>query len=77
MTARAMGSIHWPGMQNDFSRKMAACTSCDKCTPSQQAAKLVYSDYLARHSRKSLIIVDKHSAWSSVYDVGKKEGLRD
>ena len=34
-TAGAMGSIHWPGMRKDFARKMAACTSCDKCASSR------------------------------------------
>ena len=33
MTARAMGSIYWLGMQNDIARKMAACTSCNKGAP--------------------------------------------
>jgi hypothetical protein len=78
MTARAMDSVHWHGMQTDSIRKMVECTSCDKCAPpSQPAAKLEYSDYLTQHGRMSFIIVDSHSARSSVYDVGKKEGAQN
>ena len=63
----------------------AACTSCDKCALSQPAApptplshpsyqfELVCSDYLTLYGRKFLIIVDRYSAWLSVYDVGKKD----
>ena len=76
MTVRAMGNVHWPGMQNDFARKRAACTSRNKRVPNQPAAELVYSDYLTQHGRKFPIIFDRHLAWSSVHDVGMKEGAQ-
>ena len=70
MTARAMTSVYWPGMQADIARKRAACTSCARCAPSQPAApptplshpsypfELVCSDYLTLYGRRFLIVVD-------------------
>ena len=71
-----MVGVHWPGIQNTFARKRAAYTICDKCAPSQPAAELVCSENLTQYGRKFLIIIDRHSAWSSVYNVGKKEGAQ-
>ena len=88
MTARAMTSVYWPGMQADIARKRATCTSCARCAPSQPAApptplshpsypfELVCSDYLTLYGRRFLIVVDRYSGWLSVYDVGKKEGAQ-
>ena len=71
MTARAMRSVYWPGMQSDIAKKRAACTSCDRCAPSQPGApptplshpsysfELVCSDYLTLCGRKFL---DRYSA---------------
>ena len=36
--------------------------------------ELVYSDYLTLYGRKFLIIIDRHPAWLSVYDLGEKDG---
>jgi hypothetical protein len=74
MTTRATGSVHWSGMQNDFARKMAACTSCDERALSQPTSEQVYSNYLAQHGSKSLITIDRHLAWRPVHGVRKKEG---
>ena len=88
MTARALGSIHWPGMQSDISRKRAACNSRDKGASSQSAApptplshpshplELICPDYPTPHDRKSPIIFNRHSAWLSVHGVGEEEGAQ-
>ena len=36
----------------------------------------MYSDYLPQHGKKSLIIIDRHLAWSPLQEVGKKEGAQ-
>ena len=75
MTARATSSVYWPGMLADISRKRAACTSCDKNTPSQPSApptplpqpaypfEMICSDYFSLHGKKFLIVVDRYSGW--------------
>jgi hypothetical protein len=88
MTNRAVSSIYWPGMWADFTRKRAACSSCDKSAPSQPSApptplsqpsypfELICSDYFSLYGRKFLIAVDRYSGWLSVYDTGKTEGAK-
>ena len=36
----------------------------------------MYSDYLTLYVRKFLIIIDRHSAGVSVYNVGEKQGAQ-
>ena len=88
MTARAASSVYWPGMTADISRKRAACTSCDKNTPSQPSApptplpqpaypfEMICSDYFSLHGKKFLIVVDRYSGWLSVYSVTMGDGAR-
>ena len=88
MAARATSSVHWPGMLADISRKRAACTSCDKNTPSQPSApptpllqpaypfERICSDYFSLHGKKFLIVVDRYSGWLSVYSVTAGDGAR-
>ena len=88
MTARAMASVYWPGMQVDIEKRRAACASCDRSAPSQPAAppttatppaypfEQICSDYFTHGGRKYLIIVDRYSGWLSVYSVGLGDGCK-
>ena len=88
MSARAASSVYWPGMSADISRKRAACTSCDKNTPSQPSAppaplpqlaypfEMICSDYFSLHGKKFLTVVDRYSSWLSVYSVPNGDGAR-
>ena len=87
MTARAMTAMYWPGMLTDIERKRAACSSCDKSTPSQPSApptplpqpsypfEQICSDYFSYQGKNYLIIVDRYSAWLSFYGVGEETTL--
>ena len=81
MSARAVESVWWPGLQADIERTRRECRSCDVSAPSQPSApptplpspafpfEQICADYFNYGGSKYLVIVDRFSNWLSVQQV--------